>query len=104
MLKRYALITDGVVTNIVEQDTVPPTDFSPVESAIAKIGDTYDGASFISAPIPAQPELTYAQKRQGEYPPMADYLDAVVKGDAVALQAYVDACSAVKAKYPKPII
>lgn len=39
--------------------------------------------------------------RAESYPPMADYLDAKVKGDAVAEQAYLDACLAVKAKYPK---
>ena len=39
--------------------------------------------------------------RAEAYPPMADYLDAKVKGDAVAEQAYLDACAAVKIKYPK---
>lgn len=39
--------------------------------------------------------------REEAYPPMSDYLDAKVKGDAQAEQAYLDACRAVKAKYPK---
>jgi hypothetical protein len=43
----------------------------------------------------------YITKRQAEYPPMADYLDAIVKGDEQQKQAYIDACLAVKAKYPK---
>ena len=43
----------------------------------------------------------YIAKRQAEYPPMADYLDAIVKGDTTQQQAYIDACLAVKAKYPK---
>lgn len=43
----------------------------------------------------------YIAKRQAEYPPMADYLDAVVKGDQVAIDKYVADCLAVKAKYPK---
>jgi hypothetical protein len=45
--------------------------------------------------------LTYAQKRRAEYPPVNDYLDAVVKGDQAAIAAYIAACQAVKAKYPK---
>jgi hypothetical protein len=45
--------------------------------------------------------LTYAQKRAAEYPPMTDYLDGVVKGDQAQIQTYIDACLAVKAKYPK---
>ena len=43
----------------------------------------------------------YIAKRQAEYPPMADYLDAIVKGDTAQQQAYIDACLAVKLKYPK---
>ena len=39
--------------------------------------------------------------RAEAYPPMADYLDAKVKGDAAAEKAYLDACAAVKVKYPK---
>jgi archaellin len=44
----------------------------------------------------------YKQKRQAEYPPMSDYLDAVVKDDKAQMQSYIDACLAVKLKYPKP--
>ena len=43
----------------------------------------------------------YARKRQTEYPPMADYLDAIVKGDEAQKQKYIDDCKAVKEKYPK---
>ena len=45
--------------------------------------------------------LTYAQKRAAEYPPMADYLDGVVKGDQAQIDKYIADCQAVKAKYPK---
>jgi hypothetical protein len=44
----------------------------------------------------------YKTNRAEEYPPMADYLDGIVKGDQTQIQAYIDACLAVKAKYPKP--
>lgn len=44
----------------------------------------------------------YIAKRQAEYPPLTDYLDGVVKGDQAQVQAYIDACLAVKARYPKP--
>ena len=45
----------------------------------------------------------YIAKRAAEYPPMTDYLDAVVKGDTAQQQAYIDACLAVKAKYSKGV-
>ena len=45
--------------------------------------------------------LTYAQKRVLEYPPMANYLDGIVKNDQDQIQKYINDCLAVKAKYPK---
>lgn len=44
---------------------------------------------------------SYKAKRAAEYPPITDYLDGIVKGDQAQVQAYIDACLAVKAKYPK---
>ena len=46
--------------------------------------------------------LTYKDKRRNEYPPMADYLDGIVKGDQAQIDKYIADCLAVKAKYPKP--
>jgi hypothetical protein len=46
--------------------------------------------------------LSYADKRLVEYPPMADYLDGVVKGDQKQIDAYIAACLKVKEKHPKP--
>lgn len=43
----------------------------------------------------------YQRDRAAEYPSMADYLDGIVKGDQTQVQEYIDACLAVKAKYPK---
>jgi hypothetical protein len=45
---------------------------------------------------------TYKYQRAAEYPPAADYLDAVVKGDQAQIDDYIAACQAVKTKYPKP--
>lgn len=57
----------------------------------------------IPQPEPAPPpkELTYAEKREKEYPTLLDYLDGLVKGDQAQIDAYIAACLAVKAKYPK---
>lgn len=43
----------------------------------------------------------YKDKRAAEYPAITDYLDGIVKGDNAQVQAYIDACQAVKNKYPK---
>ena len=43
----------------------------------------------------------YKRNRLAEYPPITDYIDGVVKGDQAQIDAYIAACQAVKAKYPK---
>jgi hypothetical protein len=57
----------------------------------------YD-TSLVQAKVDAN---SYITKRALEYPPITDYLDGIVKGDQAQVQAYIDACLAVKAKYPK---
>ena len=87
-------------------------------SAFSVTGETYEGIVWMdtSTPMPSRTEVEaevtklkeqqkkdeYKFKRFMEYPRVEDYLDAVVKGDQEAIQAYIDACQAVKAKYPKP--
>lgn len=45
--------------------------------------------------------MTYKDYRAAEYPDFREYLDGIVKNDQAQIQAYIDACLAVKAKYPK---
>ena len=47
------------------------------------------------------PKPSYKALRSAEYPDFRDYLDGVVKGDQAQIDAYITACLAVKAKYPK---
>jgi hypothetical protein len=58
---------------------------------------TYDNNA-VEALISAE---AYKDKRAVEYPPITDYLDGIVKGDNAQVQTYIDACLAVKNKYPK---
>lgn len=47
----------------------------------------------------------YQRLRAPEYPPLTDLADAIFwqqQGDDSKMAAYVAACEAVKAKYPKP--
>ena len=44
----------------------------------------------------------YQRLRAREYPDFKEYLDGLVKRDTEQMQVYIDACLAVKAKYPKP--
>ena len=87
------------------------------------VGDTYEGLQWLEKPVweggqkkPTKAEVEaevarlqkewedteYQRLRKPEYPDVKEYLDGLVKGDAEQMQAYIDACLAVKAKYPKP--
>ena len=44
---------------------------------------------------------SYKEKRAVAYPDFKDYIDGIVKGDDAQIQAYISACKAVKALYPK---
>lgn len=45
----------------------------------------------------------YYRKRLYSYPPIGEFIDAFIKGDAAAMEEYKKECFAVKAKYPKDI-
>lgn len=74
-----------------------PVPFTPEEEAEADAREAAHAAEQIELA-----KTEYQRKRAAEYPPMTDYLDGIVKGDQAQVQAYIDACLAVKAKYPKP--
>jgi hypothetical protein len=69
-------------------DTTPPT-LEELETEAARLTEI-------------EIATAYKAKRAAEYPPVADYLDGIVKGDEAQQAAYIAACQAVKAKYPKP--
>lgn len=98
---RAHVIENGVVVNTIEVESL---DFMPglvdAENG-GSVGDIYANGQFIQ-PTDVVDPLEYQAKRAAEYPPMADYLDGIVKGDQAQVQAYIDACLAIKAKYPKP--
>lgn len=101
-MSRFTIIEGGKVTNIVEAEADFAATQGWIESETAAIGDTYENNLF-SKPVPIVDPLEYQRLRAAEYPPMSDYIDGIVKGDQAQVQAYIDACLAVKAKYPKPV-
>lgn len=80
-------------------------DIGGVERKMVKLKAEY---SIEIIDLDQDPEYLLQQchaKRQAEYPSLGEFADAFVKmqnGDASQMEAYVAACLAVKAKYPKP--
>ena len=100
---------DGVVTPI--EVTVTFDDYLNETKVVQEeTEDTEEVIELVrqfTPPVVTDEDLTeylktrYAECRQAEYPPMAMYLDAVVKGDEKQKAEYIKLCEAVKAKYPK---
>jgi len=84
----YKTITVNVTTGETTESIVPMT---AEEITKAQQAQTYVDAH------------AYIAKRASEYPPMTDYLDAIVKGDQAQIDKYIADCLAVKAKYPKGV-
>lgn len=84
---------DDLKTQIANRDGINIADLEEREMSDAEIKVMIESNRLAS--------LTYAQKRAAAYPPTSDYLDAIVKGDDKQRQVYIDACLAVKTKYPK---
>ena len=60
-----------------------------------------DSQEYIDARLTKVKACLYEDLRVAEYPPMEDYLDAIVKGDTEAEEEYKRKCLEAKAKYPK---
>lgn len=81
-----------VAENIIWNDTVTPFPTKEqIEAEIAKMTAEWTASE-------------YQRQRQPEYPPLADFVDAMywqTKGDNSKMTAYLAAVDAVKDKYPK---
>jgi len=99
---RAAKLTNGVVTDLWEVPSL--TCYEGITLLAAPdgvgMGATYDGTTFVNPPPPPDTR-TYQELRATAYPPATDYLDGIVKGDTAQVQAYINACLAVKARFPK---
>jgi len=71
-----------------------------IDPSVAPVTDDEIDAEMVRLQV-ATDALEYQRKRAAEYPDFRDYLDGVVKGDQAQIDAYIAACLAVKAKYPK---
>lgn len=104
---------------------------APTPKDVTIIAQRPDGSAFLILSAVAFPELgtalteipagydfTYCQQwgltldnatlhrivsdlRSKHYPPIHDYVDGIVKGDAVQQANYISACAAVKTRFPK---
>lgn len=97
----YALEIHGenMPDDVVEITNEQHIELLEKQSAGHKICADDDGYP-IAVEVPkVQP--TYAQLRRAAYPDLMEYIDAVVKEDKAAIDAYIQKCREVKRMYPK---
>ena len=63
-----------------------------------------DSQEYVDTRLAKVKACLYEELRVAEYPPMEDYLDAIVKGDTEAEEEYKRKCLEVKSKYPKELV
>ena len=87
---KWGVVEENGISTIMWQDTeiTKPSD-AAIEAEATRLETEFNNNQ-------------YQRLRAPKYPPLQDYIDGVVKGDQEQIQAYIDACLAVKAAYPKP--
>ena len=95
-MKKYykQIFTDAIVELDPAVDVIPADAIELTEQEIQRL------ATAKKASVPFE-QQSWEFKRRMSYPPITDYLDGVVKGDQAQIDAYIAACQAVKAQYPK---
>ena len=105
MAIKYALVdtTDNMVRDIFDEKIETTSNyihvkFDDLDVDVVMGRTSYENGVFalINAPV-----LDWSAKRQQSYPPMADYLDGIVKEDTAQVDKYIADCLTVKDKYPK---
>jgi hypothetical protein len=93
-MKYYKQLLSGQVVQLDTQDPVP-------EDAVEISQEDFESAQTGGKSKTSFEQHSWEVKRRLSYPPFTDYLDGIVKGDQAQIDAYIAACQAVKAQYPK---
>ncbi len=65
------------------------------------VEQAYSGDWYITGYAPEEPEPTYSEKRQAEYPPIGDQLDMIYWDKVNDTNLWQEKITEIKTKYPK---
>ena len=102
---RVVLISKNPNPDVVSDtcaEYVVPDDFDLTKAMTNEEGSTEHLEGFLTATeFLERYTADYVAQRRSAYPPVEDYLDAIVKDDTAAIEKYKADCLAVKEAYPK---
>ena len=75
--------------------------YQSVGMAEMDVEQAYNGNWYQMGFAPAEPEKSYAEKRQAEYPSIPDQLDMIYWDKVNSTNLWQEKIAAIKAKYPK---
>jgi len=100
-MKKYAKI----INNITKQCDVGlgtnDAYYQSIGMTEMEVEQAYNGAWYGMGYAPREPEKSYVEKRQAEYPSIPDQLDMIYWDKVNGTNLWIEKISAIKAKYPK---
>jgi len=106
MAIKYALVdtTDNIVRDVFDEKIETTSNYVHIEFDEELVDVVISSTLYIDGVftlIDNTPVFDWQTNRERSYPPMADYLDGIVKNDTAQVDKYIADCKAVKIKYPK---
>lgn len=100
-MKRYAQIIDEELGSVIVGNGTNYDYYKSIGMEEMDVEQAYDGRWYLSGMAPAEPEKTYIELRQAEYPAIADQLDMIYWDNVNGTTVWQDTIAEIKAKYPK---
>lgn len=100
MTTYYELLTGGTIGRSTPSEKIAQ-DLGLTLTTNDEIVYGYDGKRYLKGQAPTPPELTYAEKRSAEYPPIGDQLDMIYWDKMKNTNLWQEKIAEIKNKYPK---
>lgn len=96
MLKYAKIINEKTKEVSIALGSNPPSDYIQVD-----VEQAYTGNWYITGYAPQKQELTYAEKRQAEYPALSEQFDMIYWDKVNGTNLWQEKIAEIKTKYPK---
>ena len=100
-MKKYAIITNETTKECSVGIGADTTFYTSLGMTLMDVEQAYNGHWYVLGYAPAEPEKSYIEKRQAEYPSIGDQLDMIYWDKVNNTNLWQEKIAEIKAKYPK---